>query len=179
MRYKNWIALFSQTGSEIADLSSALNRDPDFVITNTELNRVNPNVHVDYRLNNEEAKTLNILEDLDFNIEKTLITLNGWLKIVPPDKCNNYNIYNGHPGLITKYPELKGKDPQKRVWENMGLYPEIGSVVHRVVAEVDAGEVVVEKSVKAIGGAWNDHLSALRRTSFDAWVEFLKEHLYN
>ena len=111
MRYRNWIALFSQTGSEISNLSLALNRDPDFVITNANLDEIDSRVGVDFRLNNEESKTLDILENLDFNIDKTLITLNGWLKIVPPDKCNTYNIYNGHPGLITKYPELKGKDP--------------------------------------------------------------------
>jgi len=179
MRYRNWIALFSQTGTEIYDLSSALNRAPDFVITNANFDQVDSRVGVDFRVNKEEAKTLDILENLNFNNDDTLITLNGWLRIVPPDKCNKYNIYNGHPGLITKYPELKGKDPQKRVWENMASYPEIGSVVHRVVAEVDAGEVMVEKSVKTIGGAWNDHLGALRKTSFDAWYSFLKERLYN
>jgi len=179
MKFTHWIALFSQTGSEIAELSSALNKTPDFVITNADLDHIDSRIGVDFRVDKEEAKTLDVLENLDFNIDETLITLNGWLRIVPPDKCNKYNIYNGHPGLITKYPELKGKDPQKRVWENMGLYPEIGSVVHRVVAEVDAGEVVVEKSVETIGGTWNDHLSALRKTSFDAWYSFLKERLYN
>ena len=180
MKYRNWIALFSQTGSEIADLSLALNRVPDFVITNASLDQVNPNVHVDYRLNNEEAKTLDILENLDFNIDKTLITLNGWLRIVPPDKCNNYNIYNGHPGLITKYPELKGKDPQQRAWDNIDNYNEVGSVVHRVVQEVDAGEVTSEEmiSTKYIGSL-DATYNALRTTSFDAWYRFLKERLYN
>jgi len=178
MKYKNWIALFSQTGSEIANLSSALNRTPDFVITNTEINRVNPNVHVDYRLNKEEAKTLDILEDLDFNIDKTLITLNGWLRIVPGNKCDMYNIYNGHPGLITKYPELKGKDPQQRAWDNIDNYNEVGSVVHRVVKEIDAGEVICEEMVptKYIGSL-NATYDALRTTSFTAWYRFLKEHL--
>ena len=178
MKYKNWIALFSQTGSEIADLSEGINRKPDFVITNANLDDVDSRVHVDFRINNEEAKTLDILENISFDIDETLITLNGWLRIVPPDKCNMYNIYNGHPGLITKYPELKGKDPQKRVWENIASYSKIGSVVHRVVAEIDAGEVIVEKSTRTrdiynLDKAYD----ALRKTSFDAWIEFLKEHL--
>ena len=133
---------------------------------------------MDFRVNKEEAKTLDILEDLHFNIDKTIITLNGWLRIVPASKCNMYNIYNGHPGLITKYPELKGKDPQKRAWESIASYSKIGSVVHKVVAEVDAGEVMVEKS------AGTKHIynldktyDALKKTSFNAWLEFLKEHL--
>jgi len=179
MRYRNWIALFSQTGSEIYDLSSALNRSPDFVISNADLDQVNPNIHVDFRLNNEEAKTLNILENLDFNIDKTLITLNGWLRIVPPDKCNKYNIYNGHPGLITKYPELRGKDPQQRAWDNIDNYNKIGSVVHRVVEEVDAGQITNEETIstKCIGSL-DATYNALRTTSFNAWYRFLKERLY-
>ena len=180
MRYRHWIALFSQTGSEISDLSSALNRAPDFVITNTAPEFRNQDVHVDYRLNNEESKTLDILENLDFNTDKTIITLNGWLKIVPQDKCNNYNIYNGHPGLITKYPELKGRDPQQRAWDNIDNYNEIGSVVHKVVEEVDAGEVIIERMVSTeYIGSLDATYNALRTTSFDAWYKFLKEHLYN
>ena len=147
MKYKNWIALFSQTGCEVADLSEGINREPDFVITNADL-------------------------------DKTLITLNGWLRIVPASKCSVYNIYNGHPGLITKYPELKGKDPQKRAWENIASYAKIGSVVHKVAAEVDAGEVIVEKSTRTSRiYNLNKTYNALRKTSFDAWLEFLKEHL--
>jgi len=179
MKYKNWIALFSQTGSEIADLSEGINRKPDFVITNAELpGDIDPRVHVDFRVNNEESKTLDILDNIEFDISKTLITLNGWLRIVPASKCNMYNIYNGHPGLITKYPELKGKDPQKRVWENISSYAKIGSVVHKVVAEVDAGEVMVEKSARTRDVYNLDKTyDTLRKTSFDAWIEFLKEHL--
>ena len=180
MKYRNWIALFSQTGSEIAELSSALNKVPDFVITNAKLDEVDLRVGVDFRVNREESKTLDILEDIDFNIDKTLITLNGWLRIVPPKKCKNYNIYNGHPGLITKYPELKGKDPQQRAWDNINNYNEIGSVVHRVVEAVDAGEVICEEKIptKYIGSL-DATYDALRTTSFTAWYRFLKEHLYN
>mgnify|MGYP003116401351 FL=1 len=178
MRYKNWVALFSQTGSEIVDLSTKLNRKPDFVITNANLDKVNPNIEVDFRVNNDEAKTLDILEDIQFDKKDTLITLNGWLRIVPPDKCKMYNIYNGHPGLITKYPELKGKDPQKRAWKNIASYSKIGSVVHKVVPEVDAGEVIVEKSARTRDVLNIDKTyDTLRKTSFDAWMEFLKEHL--
>ena len=180
MKYKNWIALFSQTGSEIAALSESINRKPDFVITNADLDDIDSRVHVDFRINNEEAKTLDILEDLDFNIDKTLITLNGWLRIVPPDKCKKYNIYNGHPGLITKYPELKGKDPQQRAWDNLHKYDFVGSVVHKVVEEVDAGEIVAREFLSSSSLLTLDNTyDALRTTSFTAWYRFLKERLYN
>tara|TARA_R110000824_G_scaffold391538_2_gene589396 strand:- start:73 stop:621 length:549 start_codon:yes stop_codon:yes gene_type:complete len=180
MKFSTWIALFSQTGSEIANLSSALYRSPDFVITNADIDHVDPRVEVDFRLDKEEAKTLDILENLEFNINETLITLNGWLRIVPSYKCSKYNIYNGHPGLITKYPELKGKDPQQRAWDNIDNYNKIGSVVHKVVEEVDAGEVMCEEIIptKYIGSV-DATYDALRTTSFTAWYRFLKEHLYN
>ncbi len=180
MKFTTWIALFSQTGSEIAALSKALNRSPDFVITNADMDSVDPEVDINFRINNDEAKTLDILENLEFDIDSTLITLNGWLRIVPPDKCSKYNIYNGHPGLITKYPELKGKDPQQRAWDNIDNYDEIGSVVHKVVEEVDAGEIVREMAVptKYIGSL-DATYDALRITSFTAWCSFLKERLYN
>jgi len=180
MKFSTWIALFSQTGSEIIALSEALNRTPDFVITNSSLDRVNAKIGVDFRLNNDEAKTLDILENLEFDINSTLITLNGWLRIVPPDKCLKYNIYNGHPGLITKYPELKGKDPQERTWDNLHKYDVIGSVVHQVVEEVDAGEIVAKEFLSSSSLlTLDDTYSALRRTSFRAWYRFLKERLYN
>ena len=179
-KYRNWIALFSQTGSEIVDLSSALNRKPDFVITNANLDEVNSNIEVDFRINNDEAKNLDIFENIEFDTDKTLITLNGWLRIVPSNKCKKYNIYNGHPGLITKYPELKGKDPQKRAWENIASYSKIGSVVHKVVPEVDAGRVIVEESVGTRDVYnLNKAYDMLRTTSFNAWYRFLKERLYN
>jgi len=180
MKFTTWIALFSQTGSELAALSKALNRSPDFVITNADLDHIDSRVGVDFRVNKEEAKTLDILENLDFNVDETLITLNGWLKIVPPDKCNKYNIYNGHPGLITKYPELKGKDPQQRAWDNLHKYNLIGSVVHKVVEEVDAGEIVAREFISSDSIlTLDDTYRALRDCSFRAWYRFLKERLYN
>jgi folate-dependent phosphoribosylglycinamide formyltransferase PurN len=180
MKFTTWIALFSQTGSEIADLSEALNRSPDFVITNANTDNVDPRVDISFRVNKDEAKTLDILEDIEFDIDKTLITLNGWLRIVPPDKCSKYNIYNGHPGLITKYPELKGKDPQQRAWDDLHKYNVVGSVVHEVVEEVDAGEIVeleatFSDSLLTLDNTYN----ALKGTSFRAWYRFLKERLYN
>ena len=180
MKFTTWIALFSQTGSELAALSEALNRSPDFIITNANLDHVDPRVEVDFRINKDEAKTLDILENLEFDIDSTLITLNGWLRIVPPDKCSKYNIYNGHPGLITKYPELKGKDPQERTWNDLHKYDFVGSVVHKVVEEVDAGEIVAKEFLSSSSLlTLDDTYRSLRQTSFTAWYSFLKERLYN
>ena len=64
--------------------------------------------------------------------------------------------------------------------DNIDNYNEIGSVVHSVVKEVDAGEIMIERAVSteyisSLDATYN----ALRTTSFDAWYRFLKEHLYN
>jgi len=99
---------------------------------------------------------------------------------VPPDKCAKYNIYNGHPGLITKYPELKGKDPQQRAWHDLHKYDTVGSVVHRVVEEIDAGEVNTLSEISTANILTLDEMyKALRSTSLIAWSSFLKERLYN
>jgi|TARA_R100000234_G_scaffold73363_1_gene45294 folate-dependent phosphoribosylglycinamide formyltransferase PurN len=184
MKYKNWIALFSQTGQEIIDISNQIDRIPDLIISNNHPSNVfNILKGVEYKwltTFGKEAKSLDILDEVVKEPKDTLITLNGWLRIVPPDKCSKYNIYNGHPGLITKYPELKGKDPQKRIWDDMHKYDTIGSVVHKVVEEVDAGEIATLSEVSSANLlSLDDVYEALRSTSLGSWCSFLKEHLYN
>ena len=173
-KYTKWIALFSQTGQEIIDISEQIQRKPDLIISNNHPSKIkNILKGVEYKwltTFGKDSKTLDILDEVVDNIEPTIITLNGWLRIVPPDKCLKYSIYNGHPGLITKYPELKGKDPQQRAWDDL----------HKLVEEVDAGDV---ETFSEVGTAsiltLDDTYNALRETSLKAWYSFLKERLYN
>ena len=183
-KYTKWIALFSQTGQEIIDISNQIDRKPDLIISNNHPSNIfNILKGVEYRwltTFGKEAKSLDILDEIVEEPENTLITLNGWLRIVPPVKCKQYNIYNGHPGLINKYPELKGKDPQERAWNNIHKYDIAGSVVHRVVEEVDAGEINTYSEVSTANILTLDEMyAALRSTSLTAWGSFLKERLYN
>ena len=183
MKFTKWVALFSQTGREIIDISNQIDRVPDLIISNNHPSNVENIVKgVEYRwlISSEEYKTLDILDEVVDDPENTLITLNGWLRIVPPDKCTKYNIYNGHPGLITKYPELKGHNPQYRAWNDIHKYDTVGSVVHKVVEEVDAGEIATESEVSSANIlTLFDMYDALRSTSLITWVSFLKERLYN
>ena len=183
MKFKNWIALFSQTGQEIIDISNQIDRIPDLIISNNHPSNVlNILKGVEYKwlVSNEEAKTLDILDEVVKEPEDTLITLNGWLRIVPPDKCDKYNIYNGHPGLITKHPELKGKDPQQRAWDYLHKYDTVGSVIHKVVEEVDAGAIDTYSEISTANILTLDEMyDALRSTSLITWGSFLKERLYN
>mgnify|MGYP003144781312 FL=1 len=183
MKFKNWIALFSQTGQEIIDITNQVDRVPDLIISNNHpSNVINILKGVEYRwlISRKESKTLDILDEVVDDPKNTLITLNGWLRIVPPDKCTKYNIYNGHPGLITKYPELKGKDPQERAWKDIHKYDTVGSVVHRVVEEVDAGKINTYSEISTANILTLDEMyDALRSTSLISWGSFLKERLYN
>jgi hypothetical protein len=44
-----WVVFFSQTGTDIYNLSKKLNRSPDLIITNKQcLDEVNPNLINDY-----------------------------------------------------------------------------------------------------------------------------------
>lgn len=171
----SWIALFSQTGSEIVDISKRIGRWPDVIITNSQdYNKINPVIQKRgfIKIDSFQSRTLNILHKyVQYN---DLVTLNGWLRIVPPEICKMYTIVNGHPGLITRYPELKGFDPQKRFWSNRDKYEYYGSVVHEVTAEVDEGKVL-SVSEKKIGRLEEDPFNILKETSLDAWLDFFKQ----
>ena len=54
MKFSTWIALFSQTGSEIAALSQALNRSPDFIISNANTDNVDPRVDINFRVDKDD-----------------------------------------------------------------------------------------------------------------------------
>jgi len=107
--------------------------------------------------------------------EKPIVTLHGWLRIVPPRICEKHTIFNGHPGLITEYPELKGKDPQVRAFE--GKYPVAGAVIHKVTAGVDEGKVLVEERFNAMDLSLDDLFRILRDRSLYMWTDFLKKVL--
>lgn len=161
---KQWIALFSQSGSEIKELSTILGRKPDLVLTNNKnTKQYCDNVEAVYMSHEEIMQYLRT-----FN-QNCFITLHGYLRIIPADVCERHEIINGHPGLITMYPELKGKDPQERITLSMSL---IGSVCHEVTAGVDEGPVITESVIENTG---NDYYNNLRKTSLDAWRKYFEE----
>ena len=142
---RRWIAMFSQTGSEVAALAKHLGQWPDVIITNNtdrskwckklqelelrQKGKVYGGGTTIQVVSSIQARTANFLHNIDGS-KNALITLHGWLRIVPKDICEQYEIVNGHPGLITAFPELKGKDPQVRAYD--AGYATIGSVVHKV-----------------------------------------------
>jgi folate-dependent phosphoribosylglycinamide formyltransferase PurN len=178
MDKRPWVTFFSQTGGEIADISEVLGRWPDRIITNRRPSHLRV---IDSRIPKKLLKFVDNTPSVDDYIwhlsafESPLITLHGWLRVVPIEVCEYYNIFNGHPGLITKYPELKGKDPQVRAWE--GKYDTIGAVLHKVTAGVDEGPIESwsEKSVNKL--SLDETFLILRDMSLRMWTNFLKKVL--
>lgn len=177
--FKKWVAFFSQTGSEILNISESLNRLPDLVVTNqSDLSKVNkdflqkikdrlivipnkPSVEDYYKLT----------KHIDF--VNSIITLNGYLRIIPDFMCENYSIYNLHPGLITKYPFLKGFNPQEKAF-NLKL-PTSGSVIHKVTPVLDGGEILKSIEVNIENLTLEEVYNKLHKASSQLWINFLQE----
>ena len=168
-----WVALFSQTGSEIYQVSEGLGRFPDGIICNgQDFNKINT-----YLIGNAPIHITNskptVDEYLELLPEDALVTMHGWLRIVPGEVCNKRTIYNGHPGDIVTYPELKGKDPQERAWHLQHEYG--GCVIHEAVADVDAGEIVSYNKTMIQGLSLDDTFAKLHSLSVDMWIDFLSD----
>ncbi len=185
---RNWIAMFSHTGSEIVNISKIIGKKPAKVITNQKPN--SKNIHPDIKTfpNVVYTKSNPTSADYDYLFEDTehaLISLHGWMRIIPGDVCKDYEIWNLHPGLISEYPELKGKDPQRRVFENNETtgggtkeYDKVGCVIHKAVAEVDAGSIFMERSTRNNYSGQADLEAGLHGMASDMWVDFLNHKLY-
>jgi folate-dependent phosphoribosylglycinamide formyltransferase PurN len=173
-----WVAFFSQTGGEIADIAEKLGRWPDVIVTNARPKSVRT---LDPRLEDKGVKVVTprpTLHDYRRVLQNPgkqmlLVTLHGWLHIVPEQIVNEYEIFNGHPGLITKYPELKGKDPQQRAIN--GGYKICGSVIHKVIPAVDEGEILYSKQFFTKGLNTDQIYSRFKEVSLDLWIEFFNE----
>jgi folate-dependent phosphoribosylglycinamide formyltransferase PurN len=183
-----WITFFSQTGSEIVELSQRLNRIPDVIVTNerpTSLRTIHPGIFelVDkgaafHTMPNKPwySDYEQILEEHLVPSDNYIITLHGWLRIFPGTIIKQYeHIYNGHPGLITKYPQLKGKDPQAKAF-HLGL-PESGCVIHKVTPGVDEGPVMfISQEIMIAGLTLDETYRKLHKMSIQLWRDYLKRN---
>ncbi len=168
-----WITFFSQTGSEILELTKVVNRVPDLIVFNgdtipqpiLQLNTLV--IQTPHRPTEEQYRDI-------LSMNNSIATFHGWLKIVPPSICRQFEgrLLNGHPGLITLYPELKGFNPQEKAYKlKHGVG---GSVVHRLTEEVDNGEILSFSSCSLDNQTLDQVYSSLRKTSIEAWEKILK-----
>jgi len=172
-----WVALYSMSGSEIVKISTHIGKYPDLIITDNEnieswhpMMKSLAYLNILITISKANRKNIEVLKNLFTSDQQTCITLHGWLNIVPAEICEAFEIYNGHPGLINVFPELRGKDPQQRVWDSIDKYPIVGSVVHKVVAEVDAGDIISSDTASSDRcTSLDETYKVLTDTSFNAW----------
>jgi len=184
MKQLDWTVFVSQTGSEVLGLCSQLGVVPKLLITNNP-KKLREDVMFFLKDNGCKLTVIPFNPSLEHYLQEDIlsskiITLHGYLRILPGEFIESYKpraVYNGHPGLITEYPELKGKDKQAELYYQKTKYARIGSVVHKVIAELDAGEIVswadAENRVESIDDAFNH----ARPLSSVAWYNFLKDRV--
>lgn len=182
MKHLDWTVFVSQTGSEVLGLCHQLGVVPKLLITNNP-KKLREDVLFFLKDNGCELTVIPFNPQLDHYLQDNIlsskiITLHGYLRILPSEFIESYKpraIYNGHPGLITEYPELKGKDPQIRAFE--GKYPLIGSVIHEVTAGVDEGDIVHIKSAQNVATSLDGTYELLKYLSLRSWYEFFTQNL--
>lgn len=179
---RKWFAFFSHTGSEIYKIYKRTGIKPDKIITNLPPGdeRINNKLK---RLSVEWVYVNNRPDKADYErvlnrCNDCICTLHGWMRIVPGDICEEYEFYNLHPGLITEYPELRGKDPQARVLKNNATsrggtkeYDKIGLVIHRVTEGVDTGPIIAESSCHNSFGSETLIIEKLKEMAVDTWID--------
>ena len=178
---KNWAVLVSQTGSEVIAISEELGILPSLIVTNRVTKISEKNMRI-FGKNNVEIVVLPNKPTLDQYLrsgllEKELITLHGFLRIIPEEFFPHFKgeIYNGHPALITVYPELKGFNKQEDIAGKQEQYPHCGSVVHKVIPELDAGKIVSAKMVMNRANTIDEAYAILRETSLSSWIHFFTD----
>jgi len=176
-----WIVFFSRTGSEITNLIVHYNRIPDAIITNRQgIEGIEP--HLKNLLNEGKLNWVVIPKNPSVSDYKKalkpfkdpLITLHGYLRIIPKEICKKYKIYNLHPGLITMYPELRGKDPQVRAVQ--ASHKIAGVVIHEVVPEVDAGKIIHDHAINIQGLTEEEVIRGLHSLASAVWYKFFDNY---
>ena len=171
-----WVALFSQTGSEIYNIAQRTRKIPKYIMTNNA-NRETWHPGLEDLGSIIITGKHDMLMDMLIGMRNSpLVTLHGYLRILPEEVVEAHEVINGHPGDIVKYPELKGKDPQAKAIE-LGL-PSTGVVLHKAVAEVDAGEILKYATRDILAGTTTEQLILdLKSLQLDLWCELLRERL--
>lgn len=178
---RTWVTFFSQTGSEIYKISKKINRVPDVIVTNkpkSKILEINSNLIEEYG-----AKIVwlppkpTVLEYINAIPQDSFVTLHGWLRIIPPEICSMYEIYNLHPApiFLEGYDKYKGKDPQVRIFEDKAKYS--GNVIHKCIAELDAGEILAKNCFDVRGFDLDMVFKLTHSKATELWCSFLENRV--
>ena len=176
-----WYSLFSHTGSETAALQKLLKGEVELEVAITNNSKYEGPLPYIKLIS---AKYINEWLMEPGNIEPgSIVTLNGYMRIIPEEVINylhsiNCRLLNIHPAPIQLYPDLRGMDPQERLYEGIqsGKYHYIGVVIHNVDAGVDTGSIVNWSTEFADPNMTKDELyQRLHDIGTKLWLEVFKE----
>lgn len=179
-----WYSLFSHTGKETETVQKLMDEHLHLeaaITNNIDYNGPLPCVKL------ASGKRINEWLMEPGNVEPgSIITLNGYMRIVPAEVLDylasiNCKVYNIHPAPIWIYPDLKGKDPQERLWEGLqnGKYTYIGVAIHEVDPGVDTGKLMHWRMELPVGICTKDDLyDRLHLIGTEMWLEFFREEMW-
>lgn len=164
-----WVAIFSHSGSELASVIETIGKEPDYIVTNQfDSNKIDKRLRkkIEYMEAKDIHDWLTALAD-----DNPVVTLHGYNRIIP-ERALTEKMYNVHPGDTIKYPELRGKDPQKKALE-LGLNS-TGVIIHQVDEGVDTGETQMVGTHPIREGITEKELiDELRVVAIGLWCAFL------
>ena len=177
-----WYSLFSHTGRETESVQTSLKDKLQLqvaVTNNLKYEGSLPCIKLD------SGKRINewLLEP--GNVEPgSVVTLNGYMRIIPEEVLEylasvDCKVYNIHPAPIQLYPDLRGKDPQERLYDGIqsGKYVYIGAVIHNVDTGVDTGSIVNWRIELADPSMTKEYLyEHLHEIGTEMWVEMVEEY---
>lgn len=104
---------------------------------------------VDHKAFADKASFEAALQDVLAAYEVDFICLAGFMRLLSGDFLAHWpqKVINIHPSLL---PDYKGLNTHERALADKRT--QSGCTVHYVVAEMDAGEIIVQKAVPIIGG---------------------------
>jgi folate-dependent phosphoribosylglycinamide formyltransferase PurN len=178
---RSWVVFFSMTGSEIYNISKKIERIPDIIITNKPKDKfleIKPELFEEYGDRFVWlSKKPTVEEYIQAIPSGSFVTLHGWLRIIPPEICNIYEIYNLHPAPIhlEGYEKYKGKDPQVRIFEDKAKYS--GNVIHECIAELDAGKILAKNQFLVRGLDLDMVFKVTHAKAAELWCTFLEDRL--
>lgn len=180
----NWVACFSHTGSEVLNVNNALIYQRADVKLRAALtdNMTFSNDTIPY----EKYLYRSMINIRLADLQDCIVTLNGYLGILNAPllermQSRNCKVYNIHPAPIQIYPELKGLDPQERLYEGIKSekYTKVGCVIHEVTPQLDGGNIVYWQTELA-SPEWSKAqlYKHLHDMGTSMWLDFFGEELW-
>lgn len=182
MNRTQWYSLFSHTGAETERLASTLSSRFELrgVFTNNMkyINRCESPLYG--KVIKASADSINAALGMGSLPLGSLITLNGYNRILPGWVLEALHkrralVLNIHPAPIQLYPELRGLDPHRKLYEGVqaGKYKFIGVVIHEVDGGVDTGPIAHWK-LKLANPVWSyeELCGESHKLGFEAWMEY-------